>query len=202
MLEVVLRLLSHYPCHRPESDFEALRNRDEPGFRLTPRMIPKFANPHSQIHELEPVSRAQLRSDADGPSDAGRDASDVEATTSKRKLHELLLSEFGECLSGASGHVPRKKRRLGEDGTTTAPSAEDGVTCMFLRTNLPLPLDERLIHAVFRLLSSAGLRAISTAPKPPPAPKYLIFHRPASFELTSDVFKNKTARLRGRSRGG
>lgn len=96
-------------------------------------MIPKFANPHSRSQEFELVSRAQLTSDLDGPADADADgASDVEVITSKRKLHELLLSEFGECLSAASSHAPRKKKRRKEN-ETTAPNAEDGVICMYIQ---------------------------------------------------------------------
>ncbi|KAG0708061.1 hypothetical protein DFH29DRAFT_892815 [Suillus ampliporus] len=116
-------------------------------------MIPKFANPHLWAQGFEPVSRAQLRSDADDLTDA--DGSfDVEVTTSKRKLHELLLSEFEQYLSTASGygHAPRKKKR--RDGNeTTPPDVHDDLTS-------------------FRLLSSTGPpRIISTAPKPPPRPK-------------------------------
>ncbi|OAX37616.1 hypothetical protein K503DRAFT_771316 [Rhizopogon vinicolor AM-OR11-026] len=114
-------------------------------------MIPKFANPHSRSQDFELVSRAQLRFDTNELADA-EGVSDVELVTSKHKLHELLLSHFGESLSSASDHAPRKKKRRKENGTTPS-DAED---CMIL----------------FRLLSSTGgPRIISTVPKPPPPPK-------------------------------
>ncbi|KAG1735812.1 hypothetical protein EDB19DRAFT_1878876 [Suillus lakei] len=114
-------------------------------------MIPKFANPHFQGHDFELVSRAQLRSDVDDLADA-EGTSDVEVTASKRKLHELLFSEFGQCLSTASGQTLRKKKRC-NGNEKTPPDVQDGLTS-------------------FRLLSStAPPRIISTDPKPPPRPK-------------------------------
>ncbi|KAG1821914.1 uncharacterized protein BJ212DRAFT_1334494 [Suillus subaureus] len=114
-------------------------------------MIPKFANPHFQGQDFEFVSRAQLRSDVDPLVDADG-TSDVEVTTSKRKLHEHLFSEFGECLSIASSHPPRKKKRC-NGNETTPPDVQDGLIS-------------------FRLLSSrTPPRIISTIPKPPPKPK-------------------------------
>ncbi|KAG2071757.1 hypothetical protein BDR04DRAFT_1230906 [Suillus decipiens] len=87
-------------------------------------MIPKFANPHFRGQDFELVSRAQLRSDVEPLVDMDC-TSDVEITTSKRKLHELLFSEFGECLSTASSHAPRKKKRCNEKT-----SQEDGLICI------------------------------------------------------------------------
>lgn len=116
-------------------------------------MIPKFANPHLQGQDFELVSRAQLKSDVDSLVDADV-ASDTEVATSesKRKLHELLFSEFGQCLSTASSYAPRKKNRFNGD-ETIPPDVQDGL----------IP---------FRLLSSTTPpRIISTVPKPPPKPK-------------------------------
>ncbi|KAG2147702.1 hypothetical protein DEU56DRAFT_785502 [Suillus clintonianus] len=114
-------------------------------------MIQKFANPHLQAQDFEIVSRAQRRADVDDITDADG-TSDVEVTTSKRKLHTLLFSEFGQCLSTASGHVPRTKKQCNEN-ETTPPDIQDGLIS-------------------FRLLSStAPPRIISTIPKPPPRPK-------------------------------
>ncbi|KAG1781494.1 hypothetical protein EV702DRAFT_1071163 [Suillus placidus] len=115
-------------------------------------MIPKFVNPHlSQAQDFELVSRAQLRSDVDPLVDADG-TSDIEVTTSKRKLHELLFSEFRQCLSTASSHTPRKKKRC-NGNETTPPDIQDGLIS-------------------FRLLSSkTPPRIISTIPKPPPKPK-------------------------------
>jgi hypothetical protein len=125
-------------------------------------MIPKFSNPHSRSQNFELVSRAQLRFDAEDPADTS--GSDVEVANSKRKLHELLFSEFGEFLS-----TPRKKKRCKGD-RVTAPDAEDGAICMY-----PSNKKRRLMNTVsivFRLLSSSGgPRIISTASKPPPQPK-------------------------------
>ncbi|KAG2058450.1 hypothetical protein BDR06DRAFT_950235 [Suillus hirtellus] len=114
-------------------------------------MIPKFANPHIQGQDFELVSRAQLRSDVDPFIDPDG-TSDVEVTTSKRKLHELLFSEFEKFLSTAPCHPCRKKRRCNG-------------------SELPPPdLQNGLLS--FRLLSStAPPRIISTIPKPPPRPK-------------------------------
>lgn len=114
-------------------------------------MIPKFANPHLQGQDFELVSRAQLRSDVDPFVDADV-TSDIEVAISKRKLHELLCSEFGQCLSTASSHAPRKKKRF-NGSETMSPDVQDGL----------IP---------FRLLSSTTPpRIISTIPKPPPKPK-------------------------------
>jgi hypothetical protein len=99
-------------------------------------MIPKFANPHSRSQDFELVSRAKLRSDEDDLADADS-ASDVEVMASKRKLHGLLLSEFGECLSAASSYSPRKKRRC-EGNAATAPETEDSTICMYLSEKQPL----------------------------------------------------------------
>ncbi|KAG2362710.1 hypothetical protein BDR07DRAFT_1406216 [Suillus spraguei] len=112
-------------------------------------MIPKFANPHFRGQDFELVSRVQLRSDVESLVDVDC-TSDVEITTLKRKLHELLFSEFGECLSTTSSHAPGKKKRCNENEKTPL---EDGLT-------------------TFRLLSgTTPPRIISTIPKPPPRPK-------------------------------
>ncbi|KIK37881.1 hypothetical protein CY34DRAFT_809929 [Suillus luteus UH-Slu-Lm8-n1] len=114
-------------------------------------MITKFANPHLQGQDFELVSRAQLRSDVDPLVDVDV-TSDIEVANSKRKLHELLFSEFGQCLSIASSQAPRKKNRFSRD-ETMPPDIQDGL----------IP---------FRLLSSTTPpRIISTIPKPPPRPK-------------------------------
>lgn len=88
-------------------------------------MIPKFANPHLQGQDFELVSRAQLRSDVGALVDADVTC-DIEVATSKRKLHELLCSEFGQCLSTASSHAPRKKKRSNGNGTIP-PDVQDGL---------------------------------------------------------------------------
>lgn len=92
-------------------------------------MITKFANPHLQGQDFELVSRAQLRSDVDPLVDADV-TSDIEVATSKRKLHELLCSELGPCLSTASSHVPRKKKRFSGD-ETMPPDIQDGLIRMY-----------------------------------------------------------------------
>lgn len=94
-------------------------------------MIPKFANPHLQGQDFELVSRAQLKSDVDSLVDADV-ASDTEVATSesKRKLHELLFSEFGQCLSTASSYAPRKKNRFNGD-ETIPPDVQNGLIRMY-----------------------------------------------------------------------
>ncbi|KAG1747050.1 uncharacterized protein EDB91DRAFT_1115975 [Suillus paluster] len=105
-------------------------------------MIPKFANPHLW---------GNLGSDADDLMDAGG-SSDVEVTTSKRKLHEAPCTQsLARVCQPPSGDAPRKKKR--RDGNETPLDVQDSLTS-------------------FRLLSSAGPpRIISIAPKPPPRPK-------------------------------
>ncbi|KAG2158002.1 uncharacterized protein EDB93DRAFT_1122587 [Suillus bovinus] len=113
-------------------------------------MIPKFVNPHLQGQDFELVSRAQLVSDVDPLADA-HSTSDVEITTSKRKLYEHLFSEFGQYLSTAPNHSPSKKKRC-NGNKTTPPDVQDGLI-------------------LFRLLSSTTRpRIISTIPKPLPRP--------------------------------